>query len=130
MVGARLRISIRPKPKLVTLTRADWPRAPAALLATWLFVGWFPLAARPAGVRSAGLGMTIGHSWDSVMQAVIDPGWYGVEVSASRPMRVFRYTILVIFSGIMIFVLWPWLAADARVPVIRTSAEPTVCKSV
>jgi signal transduction histidine kinase len=88
-----------------------------ALLAIWLFVGWFPLTGLPVGARATGLALAIGYTWGAVLQAVIDPGWYNPDAQAQRPMRVFRYLIPVIFSGIITFVLLPWTAAAAQVPL-------------
>ena len=97
-----------------------------ALLATWLYVGWFPLPGLPVGVRSTGVALAIGYGWEAVLQAVIDPGWYNPDMRAQRPMRIFRYLIPVILSGIFTFVLWPWTDTAAQVPFVETlSFVPT-----
>jgi len=87
-----------------------------ALLATWLYVGWFPLPGLPVGVRSTGVALAIGYAWEAVLQAVIDPGWYNPDMRAQRPMRIFRCVIPVILSGIFTFVLLPWTGIAAQVP--------------
>jgi hypothetical protein len=88
-----------------------------AFLATSLFVGWFPIPGLPLDVRSAGLALAVGYCWEAVLQAVIDPGWYSLRMPPSRGMRVFRFTIPVILTGIITFVLLPWTHTDAQVPL-------------
>jgi hypothetical protein len=100
-----------------------------AFLATSLYVGWFPLTGLPVSIRSLGLAMAIGYGWEAVLQAVIDPGWYSLATSPGPVMRIFRYTIPVIFAGIITFVLLPWNAIDTQVPLvvrILLSASPLV----
>jgi hypothetical protein len=90
-------------------------------LATSLYVGWFPVPGFPIAVRCVGLTLAIGYVWEAVLQAVIDPGWYSIDVPPGRGMRVFRIAIPVILASIIAFVLLSWNATDARVsPVIRT----------
>jgi len=98
-----------------------------AFLAGSLYAGWFPLAGWPTVVRSLGLGMAVCSGWETVLQAVIHPGWYNRDTPPSRAMRVFRYTIPAIFAGFIAFVLLPWNAADTQVPLvvrILLSASP------
>ncbi len=98
-----------------------------AFLAGSLYAGWFPLADLPTGVRSAGLAMAACYGWEFVLQTVIHPGWYNRDTPPSRKMRVFRYTIPAIFAGFIAFVLLPWNAAGAQVPLVARillSASP------
>lgn len=46
-----------------------------AFLAGSLYVGWFPLAGLPVGVRSLGLAMAVCYGWETLLQTVIHPGW-------------------------------------------------------
>ncbi len=62
--------------------------------------------------------MAIAYGWEAVLQAVIDPGWYSLATPAGHAMRTFRYAIPVIFAGIITFVLLPWNAIAAQVPLI------------
>lgn len=89
-----------------------------AFLAGSLYVGWFPLAGLPVGVRSLGLAMAVCYAWETLLQTVIHPGWYNLDSPPRRALRVFRYAIPAIFAGFVAFVLWPWNAVDAQVPLI------------
>jgi signal transduction histidine kinase len=89
-----------------------------AFLAASLYAGWFPLAGLPAVVRSLGLAMAVCYGWEIVLQAVIDPSWYNLNPRPSRALRVFRYTIPVLFAGFATLVLLPWHAADAQIPLV------------
>ncbi|HLK00873.1 MAG TPA: ATP-binding protein [Streptosporangiaceae bacterium] len=98
-----------------------------AFLAASLYVGWFPISEMPVDVRSAGLTLAISYTWEAVLQAVIDPGWYSFSHPAGKGMRIFRYAIPLIFAGILTFVLLPWTTVDAQVPLplrIVLSASP------
>ena len=98
-----------------------------AFLAASLYVGWFPLPGLPSDVRSLGATLAVGYGWEAVLQAVIDPGWYSLSRPPSPAMRFFRYTIPVIFAGIITVILLPWTAADAQLPLslrIVLSASP------
>jgi hypothetical protein len=100
-----------------------------AFLAGSLYAGWFPLAGLPAAVRSVGLAMAVCFGWETVLQAVIHPGWYNRDTPPGHAMRVFRYTIPAIFAGFITFVLLPWNAATTQVPLsvrILLSASPLV----
>jgi histidine kinase/DNA gyrase B/HSP90-like ATPase len=88
-----------------------------AFLATSLFVGWFPVPGLPLDVRSVGLALAVGYCWEAVLQAVIDPGWYSLRTPPSRGMRVFRFTIPIILSGLITLVLLPWTHTDTQVPL-------------
>jgi len=89
-----------------------------AFLAGSLYVGWFPLTGLPVGVRSVGLAMAVCYGWETLLQTVIHPGWYNLDAPPGRALRVFRYTIPAIFSAFVAFVLLPWNAADAQVPLV------------
>ncbi len=98
-----------------------------AFLAGSLYVGWFPLTGLPVGVRSLGLAMAVCYGWETLLQTVIHPGWYNLDTPPGRVLRVFRYIIPAIFAGFVAFVLLPWNAADAQVPLvvrILLSASP------
>jgi hypothetical protein len=100
-----------------------------AFLAGSLYVGWFPLTGWPAPVRSAGLAMAVCCGWETVLQAVIHPGWYNRDTAPIRAMRMFRFTIPAVFAGFIALVLLPWNAADTQVPLIvriLLSATPLV----
>jgi len=100
-----------------------------ALMATLVYVGWFPVTGFPVAVRSVGLALAVCYSWEALLQAVIDPGWYSTDDPPARAMRVFRYAIPVIFAGIITFVLLPWQPADSQVPLlvrVALSASPAV----
>jgi hypothetical protein len=100
-----------------------------AFLAGSLYAGWFPLASLPAAVRSLGLTMAVCYAWQTVLQAVIHPGWYNRDPPPGRAMHVFRYTIPAIFAGFLAFTLLPWNAADTQVPSavrLLLSASPLV----
>lgn len=97
------------------------------LLATWLYVGWFPLAGLPPVVRTIGLCLAIAYVWNAVLQAVIDAGWYNVKTSPHRGMAVFRRFIPLIHAGLVTFVLWPWSPHVLEVPLsvrVFLSASP------
>jgi hypothetical protein len=100
-----------------------------AFLAGSLYVGWFPLAGLPTAVRSLGLAMAVCYGWETLLQAVIHPGWYNRDTPPSRAMRVLRATIPVIFAGFITFVLLPWSAVDTQVSLlvrILLAASPLV----
>jgi hypothetical protein len=89
-----------------------------ALLAGLLYAGWFPLAGLPVSVRSLGLAMAVCYGWETVLQAVIHPGWYNRDALPARAMHLFRYIIPAVFAGFIMFVLLPWNAADTQVPLV------------
>jgi signal transduction histidine kinase len=89
-----------------------------AFLAGSLYAGWFPLEGLPSAVRSLGLAMAVCYGWETLLQAVIHPGWYNRDTPPSRAMRTFRYIIPAISAGFIAFVLLPWNAADAQVPLL------------
>ena len=92
-----------------------------AFLAGSLYAGWFPLEGLPAVVRSLGLAMAVCYGWETLLQAVIHPGWYNRDTPPSRAMRIFRYVIPAISAGFIAFVLLPWNAADEQVPLLLRS---------
>jgi hypothetical protein len=61
-----------------------------AFLAGSLYAGWFPLSGLPVAVRSLGLAMAVTYGWETMLQAVIHPGWYNLDTPPGRAMRVFR----------------------------------------
>lgn len=89
-----------------------------AFLAGLLYVGWFPLTGLPAGIRSLGLAMAVCYGWETVLQAVIHPGWYNRDSPPVRAMRLFRYFIPALFTGFVTFALLPWNAIDTQVPLV------------
>jgi Histidine kinase-, DNA gyrase B-, and HSP90-like ATPase len=100
-----------------------------AFLAGSLYAGWFPLAGLPAAVRSLGLAMAVCYGWDTLLQAVVHPGWYNRDTPPGPAMRVFRYSIPAIAAAFIAVVLLPWNAADTAVPLlarILLSASPLV----
>jgi hypothetical protein len=99
-----------------TVDAAGLAEGAGALSAAWLYAGWAPLPGLPGPVRAAGLALVVAYSWDAVLQAVIDPGWYSLGFPPGRAMRAFRYAIPLIFCLIITFVIWPWTAIDARIP--------------
>jgi hypothetical protein len=87
-----------------------------ALLASWLYVGPFPLPSLPPWVRTLGIVLVVAYVWDAVFQAVVDPGWYNPTDPPPLGMRIFRPTIPLILAGIFLFDLWPYTAVSAQVP--------------
>jgi hypothetical protein len=88
-----------------------------AFLAGSLYAGWFPLTGLPTAVRSLGLAMAICYGWESLFQAIIHSGWYNRDTPPSPTMRTFRYAIPALGAGFIAFVLLPWNAADAQIPL-------------
>ncbi|WP_225845935.1 hypothetical protein [Streptomyces sp. HPF1205] len=86
------------------------------LLATWLFVGPFPLPGLPVGIRTAGLVVCIAYNWSAVLQAVIDAGWYSVTDPPPHGMLVFRRVIPPAHCLVLGAVMWPWSTAAGEVP--------------
>jgi signal transduction histidine kinase len=100
-----------------TVDAAGLAEGAGALLATWVYVGFLPVPGLPRAVRAAGLALAVAYSWDAVLQAVIDPGWYSRAFPPRAGMRAFRYAIPPIFCLIITFVIWPWAAIDTAVPL-------------
>jgi hypothetical protein len=90
-----------------------------AFLAGSLYAGWFALAGFPVAVRSLGLAMAVCYGWQILLQTVIHPGWYSLDVRPGRTLRALRYVIPAIGAGFLAFVLLPWNSAAAQVPVFE-----------
>ncbi|TCO62125.1 hypothetical protein [Actinocrispum wychmicini] len=98
-----------------------------AFLATWLYVGPFPLVSLPTGVRILGVTLAVLYVWEAVLQAVIDPGWYSTKFPPPRGMRRFRVLIPVILCAIVLATVFPYNDVAGRVPlpvVLVLSALP------